>query len=431
VVSSLWARIGGLWSALGVQKAAVLVFSFFVGRQMGADALGVMASVLAVSWLVGTVAGMGLPDHALFRGASQERSAFGRRLHGLFVLSVWSVHLLLWFLAPVIAGTTETELVYFSRGLILGAGAQCASALALGWLRGASQPRWETWATLLSAVVLMGGAWAGVSLGWVWAASGLVMFFFSMAGGLMVGGIGPQVPSIRDVAPILKAGLPYLCFGVGAWLLGNIDILLGRVAHPPEEVGVLQVGTMAVRGLGMIPWVAGTLMLQPLHEDWDAEHKPRPYRWAVMGMGVGVLVAAFALLVMPLLAQGHALPVSSVERSTWVACIFAPVLYPMILLAPIAAAWNLRATLKSFGFGLIVAVGTASQALDQPEVASCVLVGGTGQIITLMWLIRTLRSPRKESAPMDLGAVTPSERTGGLLGQSLELGQSIPLHSEE
>ena len=423
--------MGGLWSALGVQKIAVLVFSFFVGHRMGADALGVMASVLAVSWLIGTLAGMGLPDHALFRGASTERSTFGRRLHGLFVLSVWSVHLCLWFLAPVIAGTTQPELVDFSRGLILGAGAQCASSLGLGWLRGASQPRWETWATLLSALVLVGGAWSNMSLGWVWAASGFVMFASSILGGGMVGGIGPQVPRLRDLFPIVKAGLPYLCFGVGAWLVGNVDILMGRIAHPPEEVGVLQVGTMAVRGLGMVPWVAGTLMLQPLHDAWRSAHKPTPYRWSAMGMGVGVLVAAFALLVMPLLAQGHALPVSAVQRSTWVACIFAPVLYPMILLAPIAAAWNLRSTLKAFGIGLIVVVGAASQALDQPEVASCVLVAGAGQLVTLMWLIRTLRSPRKENIEVGLSAVAPSERVGGLLGQSLELGEFSAAHREE
>jgi len=431
VVSSLWSRIGGLWSALGIQKAAVLVFSFFVGHQMGAEALGVMATVLAVSWLVGTLAGMGLPDHALFRGASKERSSFGRRLHGLFVVSIWVVHLLLWLVAPLVAGTAEPELVDFSRGLIIGAGAQCASSLSLGWLRGASEPRWETWATVVAALVLMAGAWVGVPLGAVWAASGLVMFVSAMVGAWKVGGIGPQAPTFRDLAPIVKTGIPYLCFGVGAWLLGNIDILMGRVAHPPEEVGVLQVGTMAVRGLGMVPWVAGTLMLQPLHEAWTSEQKPTPYRWAAMGGGVGLLVASFALLVMPLLAQGHALPVSSVERSTWAACLFAPVLYPMILLAPISAAWSLRGTLKSFGIGLIASLGAASQAFDQPEVASCIFVAGTGQVVTLLWLIHTLRSPRKERVEVGFGAVTPSERTGGLLGQSLEFGQSSPVHGEE
>ena len=40
---SLWARIGGLWSALAVQKAAVLVFSFFVGHRLGLADFGLQS----------------------------------------------------------------------------------------------------------------------------------------------------------------------------------------------------------------------------------------------------------------------------------------------------------------------------------------------------------------------------------------------------
>ena len=151
---SLWARVGGLWSALAVQKVAVLVFSFFVGHRLGAGGVGVMATVLTVSWLAGTLAGMGLPDHALFRGAAEARSALGQRLHGLFMLGICVVHILLWDFAPEIAGSEDPELVEFARGLVLGAGAQCGSAVGFGWLRGASRPRWETWATVVSACVL-------------------------------------------------------------------------------------------------------------------------------------------------------------------------------------------------------------------------------------------------------------------------------------
>jgi O-antigen/teichoic acid export membrane protein len=253
----------------------------------------------------------------------------------------------------------------------------------------------------------------------------------SMLGTWGAGGIGPRMPGLHDVRAVLRTGLPYLCFGVGAWLLGNIDILLGRFAHPPDEVGVLQVGTMAVRGLGLIPWVAATLMLRPLHEAWFEGRKPTPYRWLFMGVGLGLLVAAFALLVMPLLAQGHAVPVSSVQRSTWAACLFAPALYPMILLTPISGAWNLRGTLKAFGLGLIAACAAATQAVDMPEISSCVLVAGTGQLVTVMWLIRALRSPREEYAQMGPGTGRPGVGSGGIVGESLQSSQFTSLHHEE
>ena len=68
--AEVWGRTSALWAAQLTQKVCILVFSFFVGHRLGAEGVGVMASVLALTWVGGTLAGLGLPDRALFRGAA-------------------------------------------------------------------------------------------------------------------------------------------------------------------------------------------------------------------------------------------------------------------------------------------------------------------------------------------------------------------------
>ena len=85
----------GLWMATVLHKAAVLGFSFWVGHSLGADGVGVMAAVLAITWVVSTLAGWGLPDRSPFLGASGDRSQNSRRLYGVFFVLVLAVHTIL------------------------------------------------------------------------------------------------------------------------------------------------------------------------------------------------------------------------------------------------------------------------------------------------------------------------------------------------
>jgi hypothetical protein len=367
----------------------------------------------------------------LFRGAAADQSRVHRRLHGLFLGSVAVVHLGLWWAAPILAGTEELALVVFARGLVIGAGLQCASAVGLGWLRGTSNAQFEVIATGCAGAFLVGGALLGWSLGTVWALAGSCFLIGSIAGNVRLQGLVPSLPQASDGREAVRAGLPYLAFGLGAWGIGNVDILLGRLFHPPDALGALQVGTMSVRGLGLLPWVAATLMLRPLHVEWSEGGLPRPWAWMRNGAVVGVLVAVLAWVVMPFLAQGHALPVSAIERSTWVSMVFAPVLYPLVLLMPIAAQWNLRSTLKGLGMGLITQAGVGVMAMEEVEVATCVFVGGVGQLVALMWLINALRSVPEERRMMDGSASIPGVATGGFAGESTEAVELGPLQSEE
>ena len=407
-----WSQATGLWAVQGSHKAAVLGFSFIVGHRLGAEGVGVMASVLAMSWIGGTIAGMGLPDRAVFRGAAADVTEEHRRFHGFFLVSVALTHGVFWFVAGWLGGTTDPELTQFAQGLVLGAGAQCGSSVGLSWLRGANRVRPEITATVVSSVVLVAGALAGIPLGWTWAMGGL-----SMLGGALWGnrrsGVRPTMPALADFPRVVREGVPYLLFGLGAWLIGNADILLARFAHPPDAVGSLQVGTMAVRGLGLVPWVAATLMLRTLHLEWASGGRPRPLVWAARASGVGVLVAGLAWVCLPFLALGHSLPVASIEHPTWAAMLIAPVLYPVILLLPIAGQWHMGQTLRAIGMGLMTQAGVGFMAVGILDVASVTLVAGVGQLVTLLWLVNNLASGRGQRVKMNGGAALPGMGGGG------------------
>jgi hypothetical protein len=425
-----WSQATGLWSVQLSHKAAVLGFSFIVGHRLGAEGVGVMASVLALSWIGGTIAGMGLPDRAVFRGAAADVTEEHRRFHGLFLCLVASIHVVFWFGAGWLGGTTDPELTQFAQGLVMGAGAQCGSSVGLSWLRGANRVRPEITATLVSGVVLVAGAIAGIPLGVAWALGGLSMLLGALWGNRR-GGVRPAMPVLVDVPSVVREGFPYLLFGLGAWLIGNVDILLARLAHPPDAVGELQVGTMAVRGLGLVPWVAATLMLRALHLEWARGGRPRPLKWAARASGVGVLVAALAWVCLPFLAQGHSLPVASIVHSTWAAMLIAPVLYPVILLLPIAGQWHMGQTLRAIGMGLMTQIGVGFMAIGILDVASVTLVAGVGQLVTLLWLVNNLASVRGQRLQVGGGAALPGVGGGGDPGQLSEAVQFGSAGSEE
>ena len=413
MAADLLTKASGLWAAQLVNKASVLGFSFVVGHRMGAAGVGVMASVLALTWIGGTVAGLGMPDRAVFRGAQRDVGPAHRRLYGLFLVSVSCAHLLMWIWVDLGAGTVDAQGIRFARGLVAGAGAQCLSSLGLGWLRGAARPRFEIGGNLASAAVLLIGVFSGCSLGLSWAASGCTMLGASIAGNAVERGIIPSVPRASDLPLMVSVGMGYLCFGVGSWIIGNIDILLARAFFSPDAVGALQVGTMAVRGLGLIPWVAATLMLRACRTAWASGVSPRTWAWSFRGAGIGVLVAALSWVVMPLLARGHAISVAGVERSALMSMVWAPVLFATLLLLPLAAQWNLGRTLRAIGMGLITQVGVGFVAADQLEVAAMVTVGGVGQLVTLFWLIRALGSAPQEGIEVDRSTVVPGVGSGG------------------
>ena len=401
----VWTQAGGLWAAQLVQKASILMFSFLVGRTHGSEGVGVMASVLALAWMVGTVAGMGLPDRSVFRGAEQARDRANRRLYGSFLCTVVVAHAPMVWMADWMGGIDHGELSGFARGLVVGAGAHCASAVGLGWLRGAGRPGAEIASMMASAIVLVALPLAGVGLGWAWAVSGVCMLVGAAIGN-RIDGLLPATPALPGA--VVREGVPFLMYGLGAWWIGNVDVVLARAAHHPDDVGALQVGTMAVRGLALIPWVAATLMLRPLAEGWDRAIPPKPARWVVRSSGVGLLVAALAWVVMPFLAMGHHVPVESIERTTWASMVIAPTMYAFVFLVPVAAHWHLGRTLKALSIGAMTSIAVGAASLDVIDPASKVVAAGAGQLVAILWLLSVFRRPRAKGLEVDRRAVTPA-----------------------
>lgn len=417
---SVWSQAGGLWVAQGVQKAAVLGFSFFVGRTLGSEGVGVMASVLALAWLVGTVAGMGLPDRSVFRGAVQARDENNRRLYGSFLVLVSVAHVPMVWGAGWLGGVVEPELESFAMGLVLGAAGHCASAVGLGWLRGAGRPEAEILCTTISGVLLIAIPLCGGGLGLAWAVSGVCMVIGAIWGNRN-DGLTPSFPALPRA--VLREGAPFLLYGLGAWWIGNVDVVLARAAHHADDVGALQVGTMAVRGLGIVPWVAATLMLRPLALEWSQSVSPRPLRWACRAAAIGALVAGLSWVVMPLLAVGHGVPIESIERTTWASMLTAPVLYAFVFLVPIAAQWHLGRTLKAIGMGIMASAAVSAVSFSMLDVASKVLTAGVGQLVAVMWLLSVFRSSRTQCIEVDSDAVSPSVSGAGVRGGTTPLRQ--------
>jgi hypothetical protein len=413
VVDDFLRKASGLWAAQMANKLAVLCFSFLVGRELGAEGLGVMASVLAVTWVGGTIAGMGLSDRAMFRGAYGDLTVEHRRLYGVFLLSIVAVHLLIIWGVEWLSVTVDSQGTGFARGLVFGAGAQCMSSLGLSWLRGASRPRVEVVANILSAAVLVFGAMSGMGLGLSWACFGTTILGVSIWGNRFEGGLEPSFPGLSDLGKMVKSGSGYLLFGLGAWWLGNVDILLGRALFSAADIGALQVGTMVVRGLGLVPWVAATLMLYSCRLDWESGIAPRRWAWLAKGLGLGLLVAASSWMVVPLLARGHGIPVAVVEQPSHAVMLWAPVLYGLLFLLPLAAQWNLGGTLRAVGMGVMIQLGLGFMAVGRLDVAVVVSVAGVGQLVTLMWVLSTLGSKGQQRFDVHLSTSTPGVHPGG------------------
>lgn len=397
----LWFAAGGLWISQGAHKVGVLVYSLWVGQFLGSEGVGVMAATLAVCWVVGNIAGLGLPDRAVFDGAASRRPA---KLYGWFLILGGVATAVLLSQAHWVSQQADARLVTFAQGLILGAGAQGLSAVGLSWLRGAAKPTAEVWGTLAAAAVLvMGGAFPD-HLGTVWVASGFCFLVSAVIGSVAQGGLLPALPIGSGLLSYLRQTWAYWVLGLGAWLVGNSDLLMARALLDADEVGHLQVGTMVVRGLGLLPWVAASLMLKDVRRRWSEGARPTPARWTVRVGAVGMLVAGVAWLVLPFLARGHGMMVSDVASSATASMVIAPVYFALVLLVPLAAQWHLGRTLRALIMGLMIQAAVLWVLDPMPTGATLVLVMGVGQVVALMWLIQVLRSAPHQGLDVDIRA---------------------------
>jgi len=418
-----------LWGALAAQKLGLLAFSFALGRVGGAAAVGVMAALLAVVWVASTLVGMGLPDRMTFeaaaaRGRDSALPADEGRLHGTYLLSLTVLTALLVLVAPVLGGVPGPGMDSLAMGLVLGAGLQGLSAPTFCALRGLGRPRWEVLSLLLMAGMLAAGLLCSelAALGCLWALAGAVHMGVALVAAFRTPGLRPDWP--LSPGRMLRAGLPYLGFGVGAWLVGNVDVLLARGLYSAGEVGQLQIGTMTVRAVGTGAWVVATLSLHRL-----GPGKPLPWkRLGLVAIGLSALAGVGAWIFLPVLAWGHGLDPAEITETTWVAAMCAPATMTALLLLPLGAARHMAWTLRSIGLGLAVAgLLVWLQPLDL-GVSDCIVAIAGGQAVVASGVLWALWSQGPE---VKLRASLPGVGLGSLDGHRSPIDERLPVQSEQ
>jgi hypothetical protein len=411
------------------QKLALLVFSFALGRAGGAPALGVMATVLALVWVLTTLAGMGLPDRMTFvaAAAKEEGGLPGpeeARLHGTYWLHLCVLTLVLIPWAPELGGADGPGMETLACGLVLGAGLHGLAAPTFCACRGMGRPAWEGVGLVLMAIALPMGLFLDdvASLGLLWAATGATQAVVALLAAWRTPGLGISLPA--SPARLLRAGLPYLGYGVGAWLVGNVDVLLARVLNPAGPIGQLQVGTMAVRAVGSGAWVMAILSLHKL-----GRRDSLPWRrLGLMGAGLSLVGGLGAWVVMPLLAWGHGLEPSEITDATRVAALCAPTTMVTMLLLPLGGARCLAWTLRCIGLGLVTAGTLAWLGPLHLGVADCIVAAAGGQVVVAVGLVLGLRAKNGE---VRTGATSPGVVPGGLGGQGTSVQQGLPVQADQ
>ena len=386
---ALFASTGALWTAVAFHKGGVFLFQFQLGRLGGTRALGVMASVLTLAWLVGTSAGLGLPDWATFKAA--EDAAADRplrreahRAHALFVVLILSSHVGLLWLAPSLGGAVE--LGGFARLLVVGAGGQALGAFALSALRGQGRPALEVGIHLSGALILLvttALARQPAQLAMGWALNGVVFGSGAFVGLIWEPGLLPEGGRMEGWWALARGSLPYLALGLLAWLLGNLDLLLGRWGCPPEDVGRLQAGTVLLRAGSAAPWILATLLLH---------RRAGGCRWwgpLCIGVGLAVVIGALAWWGLPWVAWGYGVEQGILRQPTALAALCAPWLYALLAILPLAVARSLRRTLLVAGAGVMVAVLVGAVLVTTWGISGAIVAAATGQAVALLGL--TLR----------------------------------------
>jgi len=312
-----------------------------------------------VAWVVGTLAGLGLPDRVLFEaascaGRSEDLPDREGQLHGAYVVGIVAVHGVLFQAAPLLAGVVEAPLVELSRWFVVGAALQALSAYPFCARRGLGRPEIEA-VTLLVAggVLVLGMEWTDLNaLGLCWVVSCGVQAAMAVWVSWTTAGLRPRWPA--QWTDMVGTGLPWLGFGVGAWLIGNMDVLTARWIASADAVGQLQVGTMVVRAGGVLPWIVVTLSLHRLEASWRRGESVGKAKWMGWAAGLTVVIAGSAYGLMPFLARAHGLPLASIVVPTWTAVACTPFMVAALMLLPVAAARDRNGTLRSIGWAVIV-----------------------------------------------------------------------------
>lgn len=394
-----------LWTTSLLVKAATFAFGFKVGRAGGVEALGAMASLYVVIWIVGTTTSLGMSDWAVFHAARDRARGEGPSAqlgvgHGLFLTLSGAAYLCVFAAAPLIGGVEG--LAGFVRWLALAATFQHLGTYGISCLRGLGRPAAEMAANGGCAIILAAGSlWAPDldALGPVVALSNLSYLAAGLFAAIREPNLRPALREASQVVPQATRSLAYLALGVGAYLLGNADLLLARVFLPPAEVGLLLSATVIVRGAAAGPWMLATLSLHRLEVD--------PSRGASLGrrlgpaLGLALAVMVSGWLALPLLAWGYGVALEQIRLPAMVALGAAPLLYGAVMLVPLSALHGSRRTVTRIGAALGVTALAGALLVPALGVVGAVLAAASGQaaMLALLWRAPPLAATAEAPPP--------------------------------
>jgi hypothetical protein len=360
-----------------VHKAAVLLFSIFMSRVGGLEALGVMGSVLAVSWIGGTLAGRGLPDRALYLSADAA-DEIAARGHGRYLAGLVPVHLGLVAVAPWVGGVPA--LGDLARWMAVGAALQGCTAFVFTWLRGQGAWRMEACGLLGSAACLGIGVVVGagpVALGAWWAAGTGAMVLAGLAAG-----VGPaRAIQPRGGDPLDRTDLWFLAFGMGCWGIHHLDVLLVRMAGGAEDVGLLEAAKAWIRAGALVPWLVTSLTLST-----DKGRRRTIGRGAVI-LGVGL--AGVGWLGREWIAWAYRVDLQDLQGALLASFLLAPVLFLALCRLLWAGQADIRSTVRTLAGAVVLMLASGAFLVPRWGPLGAILSCGVGQ----GWVLWRLRLP--------------------------------------
>jgi len=340
-----------------------------------------MGSVLAVSWVGGTLAGRGLPDRALYLSA-EAADEVAARGHGRFLAGLVPVHLVLVAVAPRVGGVPA--LADLARWMAVGAALQGCTAFVFTWLRGKGVWHMEAAGLLGSAVFLCLGVVVGTgpaALGAWWAAATAAMALAALAALVWpASAVRPQKGE-----PLDPTDFWFLAFGMGCWGIDNLDVLLVRLAATAEDVGRLEAAKAWIRAGAMVPWLVTSLTL-------SADISPRK-TLARGAVTLGVVLAGVGWLGREWIAWAYRVEIGELQAPLLASLALAPVLFLALCHLIWAGQADIRATVRALaGAGLIMGVLGAFLVPRWGPVGA-ILSCGAGQGWVLWRLRRLLPLP--------------------------------------
>jgi hypothetical protein len=332
-----------------------MLFHFALGHVGGVEAVGVASSVLAMTWVAGSFGSLGLPDRAMYGVARDDTDASLGAAHGLFLMlaGAGAVAVL-----GIVTGL-RMGLALLPHALVLGTFLQHAAAFVFSGLRGASRPRLETVASLLSAVLLLAASSAALAqprahllpLGFVLA--GLVVPMVALLGVRAHPALRPRRPSFRHAVVEVRTGVPYLVVGAGGMLLGTADLIAAQLWLDSERVGLLQCATFVTRTGLNGPWILSVLALKALGE--RASSTQRVVAASLVAWSLSCVIAWVAI---PWIGLGYAVDAVRFSPATYIAIALSLPSYLAVGLMPRAMMRHQTGTVRVF-----VALGVVAPAL--------------------------------------------------------------------